>query len=87
MGVLNWSPEGHDDDLFMLQLAADADAWVVSNDTYANHRHLHTGLRRAATQPRSHPCRPHHLAGSTIDASRPSFGPREPLTYISTTVR
>ena len=54
MGVLNWSPEGHDDDLFMLQLAADADAWVVSNDTYANHRHLHTGLRRAATQPRSH---------------------------------
>ena len=43
MGVLNWSPEGHDDDLFMLQLAADADAWVVSNDTYSNHRSVSAG--------------------------------------------
>ena len=46
MGVLNWSPQGHDDDLFMLQLAADADAWVVSNDAYANHRSVSAGLRR-----------------------------------------
>ena len=38
LGVLNWSPEGHDDDLFMLQLAADSGAFLVSNDAYANHR-------------------------------------------------
>jgi len=45
MGVLNWSPEGHDDDLFMLQLAADADAWLVSNDTYSNHSSVRARLR------------------------------------------
>ena len=45
MGVLNWSPEGHDDDLFMLQLAADAEAWLVSNDTYSNHSSVRASLR------------------------------------------
>ena len=45
MGVLNWAPEGHDDDLFMLQLAADADAWLVSNDTYSNHSSVRASLR------------------------------------------
>ena len=43
--VLNRSPEGHDDDLFMLQLAADADAWLVSNDTYSNHSGVRARLR------------------------------------------
>ena len=38
LGVLCWAPAGHDDDLFMLQLAADSDAWLVSEDKYRNHR-------------------------------------------------
>ena len=37
-GVLCWAPAGHDDDLFMLQLAADSGAWLVSEDRYRNHR-------------------------------------------------
>ena len=47
LGVLCWAPAGHDDDLFMLQLAADSSAWLVSNDKYDNHRSvMASGLKQ-----------------------------------------
>lgn len=37
-GVLSWTPLGKDDDVFLLQSAADHDAWVVTNDQWKDHR-------------------------------------------------
>ena len=45
LGVLSWAPAGNDDDLFLLQLALDADAWLISNDQYENHRDVSARLK------------------------------------------
>lgn len=37
-GVLAWTPTGKDDDVFLLQSAADHAAWVITNDRWTDHR-------------------------------------------------
>ncbi|MEC8039086.1 MAG: hypothetical protein VX152_12470, partial [Pseudomonadota bacterium] len=36
-GVIAWTPVGKDDDVFLLQSAADHGAWVVTNDRWNDH--------------------------------------------------
>lgn len=38
LGCLTLTPAGKDDDVFLLQCAADHDAWAVSNDNWRDHR-------------------------------------------------
>jgi hypothetical protein len=43
--VIMWTPTAKDDDVFLLQCAADHESWVVTNDRWTDHRAL-----RHATQ-------------------------------------
>ena len=63
--VLAWTPVGKDDDVFLLQCAADHGAWVVTNDRWTDHR----ASRHATNAVRGRVLRYAWLAGSFAPAS------------------
>ena len=64
-GVLSWTPLGKDDDVFLLQCAADCGAWVVTNDRWTDHR----ASRHATMEVRRRVIRYAFLSGTFAPAS------------------
>ena len=63
--VLAWTPIGKDDDVFLLQCAADHGAWVVTNDRWTDHR----ASRHATAEVRRRVLRYAFVGGSFAPAS------------------
>ena len=64
-GLLAWTPVGKDDDVFLLQSAADHNAWVVTNDRWTDHR----PSRHATQEVRRRVLRYTFVAGAFAPAS------------------